>query len=108
MTADVISMRDKLTGEERALRARMTAFALTFPSMRYALGVEPWDALELDAWGSGPRSHGERVTAQFLLNVWDPSTEWKCGRFDLMEALRIWDPEHHKAFLRWAAAPWWP
>ena len=108
MTANVIAMKEKLTEEEQALRARMTAFALTFPAMRYALGVEPWDALELDAWGSGPRSHGERVTAQFLLNVWDPSTEWKCGRFDLMEALRIWDPEHHKAFLRWAAAPWWP
>ncbi len=56
---------------------------------------EPWDAVELDVWGNGPRSYGERVTAQFLLKVWDPSTDWKCGRFDLTEALRIWDAEHH-------------
>jgi hypothetical protein len=108
MPADVISIKDKLTEEEKALRARMTKFAQTFPSMRYALGVKPWDALELDTWGNGPCSHGERVTAQFLLNVWDPSTEWKCGRFDLMEALRIWDEAHHKAFLQWATDPWWP
>jgi hypothetical protein len=108
MTADVISMKDKLTEEERALRARMTAFAQTFPSMRYASGIEPWDALQLDAWGNGLRSHGERVTAQFLLAVWDPSTDWKRGRFDLMEALRIWDAQHHKAFLKWAVDPWWP
>ncbi len=108
MNDDVISLQDELTEEEKALRARMTAFALTFPSMRYALGVKPWDAVELDAWASGPRSHGERATAQFLLAVWDPSTDWKCGRFDLMEALRIWDSGHHQAFLQWAAKPWWP
>ena len=108
MTANVIPMRDELTKEERALRARMTAFALTFHSMRYALGVEPWDAVELDTWANGPRSHGERVAAQFLLAVWDPSTDWQCGRFDLMEALRIWDESHHKAFLAWARDPWWP
>ncbi len=107
MTENVISLKEKLT-EEEALRARMTAFALTFHSMHYASGVEPWDAVELETWASGPRSHGERVTAQFLLNVWDPSTEWRCGRFDLMEALRIWDAEHHKAFLRWVTDPWWP
>ena len=108
MNHNVISMQDELTEEERALRVRMTAFAMTFPSMRYAFGVKPWDAVERDAWGNGPRSHGERVTAQFLLDVWDPSTDWKCGRFDLMEALRIWDPGHHQAFLRWVADPWWP
>ena len=108
MTADVISMKEKLTEEERSLRARMAAFAVTFPSMRYASGVEPWDAVELDAWGNGPCSHGKRVTAQFLLNVWDPSTDWKCGRFDLMEALNVWPPSHREPFLRWASDPWWP
>lgn len=103
MTADVIPM-----SEGAALGARMTAFALTFPSMGYAAGIKPWDADEFDAWGSGPRSHGERVAAQFLLAVWDPSCEWKCGRFDLMEALRVWDEAHHRAFVKWASNPWWP
>ncbi len=54
MTANVKSMNDELTEEEQALRARMTAFALTFHSMHYALGVKPWDAVELDAWANGP------------------------------------------------------
>jgi hypothetical protein len=64
MTADVISMKDKLTEEEKAVRARMTALARTFPSTGYCRrGIEPWNALELDAWGNRPRSHGERVTA---------------------------------------------
>jgi hypothetical protein len=50
-------------------RQKMTAFARTFPSIRNAAGVEPWDALKLDAWVSGPSSHGERVTVQFVLAV---------------------------------------
>src|SRR5579864_8660260 len=64
-------LQDELTEEEQALRARMTAIALTFPSMGYALGVKPWDALELDEWGSGPHSHGKRVAARFGLPVAD-------------------------------------
>ncbi|MFO0888251.1 MAG: hypothetical protein U0790_03785 [Isosphaeraceae bacterium] len=103
MTADVIPK-----SEGAALGARMAAFALTFPSMRYASGVKPWDAERLDAWADGSRSHGELVTARFLLTVWDPATDWKCGRFDLMDALRVWDPTHHAVFLRWAREPWWP
>jgi hypothetical protein len=99
---------ETMTEAEVRLRQKMTAFAQTFPTMRYASGVEPWDALKLDTWGNGPRSHGERVAAQFLLNVWDQSTDWKSGRFDLMEALRIWDTEHHRAFLNWVSDPWWP
>jgi hypothetical protein len=87
---------------------KMTAFARTFPSMRHALGIDPWDAEELASWSKGPLSHGERVTAWFLLSVWDPVVAWDLDPFDLMEALRIWDPAHHQAFLRWAAKPWWP
>ncbi len=49
MTADVISMKHELTKEKQALRARMTAFGLTFPSVRYASGVEPWNAVELES-----------------------------------------------------------
>lgn len=50
----------------------------------------------------------ERVTAQFLLAVWDPSATWQAGRFDLMEALNQWPPSHRGPFVRWAANPWWP
>lgn len=86
----------------------MTAFARTFPSMRNASGVDPWRAEVLDAWAKGPASHGERVTARFLLSVWGPVVAWKLDPFDVMEALQIWDPSHRGALLRWAADPWWP
>jgi len=93
---------------EQETREKMTDFVRTFPTMRDVPGVDPWDAEELQAWAQGPRSHGERVTARFLLSVWDPLLAWQLDPFDLMEALRIWDPGHHQAFLRWAADPWWP
>ena len=94
--------------DEERTRPKMTAFARTFPTMRNADGVDPWDAERLEAWAKGPLSHGERVTARFLLSVWDPAHAWQLDPFDLMEALKIWDPAHHEAFLRWAADPWWP
>lgn len=87
---------------------KMTRFAETFPCVRKADGIEPWNSLALDRWAQGPISHAERVTARFLLAVWDPGGQWKSEPFDLMEALRIWDAAHHQAFLKWAADPWWP
>jgi len=48
------------------------------------------------------------MTASFILTVWDPSTEWEAGRFDVMEALRLWDLDHRAPFLKWAMNPWWP
>jgi hypothetical protein len=94
--------------EDYELREKMTVFAETFPSVRNAFGIHPFDADEFNRWAQGPVSHGERVTARFLLAVWDPVIEWEAGKFDLMEALRIWDPPHREAFLAWASDPWWP
>ncbi len=87
----------------------MTALALTFPSMAKASDVRLWDAGLLDRWASEtPVSPGELATARFLLAVWDPQHAWWSGRFDLMEAIRAWDPAHRGAFLVWAGDPWWP
>ena len=70
--------------------------------------LRPWDANRFDARAAeSGLSHSERVTAQFLLAIWNPNAEWRSGRFDLMEALRIWDFEHRAAFLAWANDPWW-
>jgi hypothetical protein len=90
------------------LGERMTELARAFPSMRGGRGIDPWDPADLNRWAVGTASHGERVTARFLLSVWDPSTEWEAGRFDVMEALRVWDLRHRDAFLKWALDPWWP
>ena len=90
------------------LADQMTDLARGFPSMRGAPGVEPWDPGELNRWAAGPASSGERHAARFLLSVWDPATGWEAGRFDVLEALRIWDVTDRAAFLEWAADPWWP
>ena len=91
------------------LEERMTAFALSFPSTAKASGVKLWDANLFDRWAAEtPVSPGELVTAQFLLAVWDPNNLWRCGRFDLMKALRLWDERHTVPFLDWAREPWWP
>jgi hypothetical protein len=67
-----------------------------------------WNALAFDDWAVSGISYGERIAAQFLLAVWDPNEEWKCGKFDVMTALRKWDDDHLGAFIVWAKDPWWP
>lgn len=87
---------------------RMRLFAQEFSCLWNAPGIRPWKPLVLDEWAaSGVPSHGELCTARFVLSVWNPDEEWKSGRFDLMEALRCWDAQHHQAFLSWASNPWW-
>lgn len=91
------------------LNIRMTAFAQSFPSTLKAAGVALWDANTFDRWAAEiPVSHGELVTARFLLAVWDPEYAWLCGKFNVMEALKVWDEQHRAAFLAWVRDPWWP
>jgi hypothetical protein len=79
-----------------------------FPGLWKAPGVSPWDAVALDEWAaSGGPSHGERCAAQFLLAVWNPDERWRSGKFDVMEALRVFDAQHHRALIEWALNPWW-
>jgi hypothetical protein len=87
---------------------RIESLALNFPCLRDAPGAAPWDADKLDEWvASGVPSHGEKCTARFLLAIWNPDYEWKSPKFDLMDALSVWDSAHHAAFLEWARKPWW-
>ena len=86
--------------DDDELAAKMTAIARTFPCLRGAPGVSPWEPTELNRWACGPASHGGRVTAQFLLAVWDRTVDWEAGRFDVMEALQVWPPSHSGPFFR--------
>lgn len=101
---------------------RLWRLAAAFPCMAPLLRVEEdwqwWRAEAIDAWAADAPIHetwpsirvptpAQRVTTRFLLAVWDPTTEWKSGKFHLMEALWVWDERHHAAFLRWAERPWW-
>ena len=87
------------------MRRKMEALAETFPSMRGVSAVKPWDADLLDHWAR-TASHGERATALFLLTVWNRYDPWESGKWDAVDALLIWDDLHRKAFVKWAAAPW--
>ena len=81
---------------------RIEALADSFPCLRNAVGIQSWNANRLAAWAKGPISHGQRVTASTHRAATRCSGEaWPCGRFDLMEAHAVWDPERRTAFLDW-------
>lgn len=87
----------------------MTALAASFPTLRDARGVSPWEPERLEAWLlSGAPGHGARCAGRFVLSVWNSYHEWSSGRFDLHEALGCWDEQHRRAFLAWSSRPWWP
>lgn len=89
----------------------MTILAKTFPSLTPGVpGIEPREQQILHEWvKTGVACHGARCSADFLLFVWNPydDTPW-AGSFRLDEALKTWDQEHRRAFLAWAAKPFWP
>ena len=96
----------QLTGADKT-----SLLALSFPelSRRAAHAILPFDALVLNKWArSGAPGHGGLCAARFVLSVWDPRQKWTSGRFDMHEALSIWDDEHRKAFMTWVQNPWWP
>ena len=97
--------------------------AMLFPSLRLAPGLRPWNVDEFLRWAtSGVLSHGEVLAAKFVLAVWNPSTDWEgfareeeileddehFARFDLFEAMKVWDPEHRDAALKWIERPFFP
>lgn len=101
----------------------MTRLARLFPSLRYADGIEPWDSLTLLRWGLSGKSHGEALAAKFVLSVWNSTTDWEeiardheiitepdrhFSRFDIYEAMGVWDHEHVTAMLAWLQLPFWP
>ena len=97
--------------ESERRQVRMTLLAETFPTLRGAPGVDPWEPHELNRWAAGPRSPGERLAARFVLNLWSGGNDvedWECGPFEVFEALARWDDEHRRAFATWALNPWWP
>ena len=88
---------------------QMSRLARQFPTLRQAAGTAPWDPDKLDAWACGPVPSGAAVhAARFLLSVWDNRRQWRCGCFDLIEAIRTWDDDHATALRAWIGKPWLP
>lgn len=130
---DEQSVRDfvRSSEESAARRARwpsdtreaMTVLAESFPTLKGSPGVRPWDEGAFLAWlCTDGHSHGRLVAAQFILSVWNPSTDWAehakdveklsypehAKRFDLLEAIGIFDRKHTAALIAWIDAPFWP
>lgn len=92
-----------------------------FPALERADGLDPWEVVGFMRWACSGKSHGEIVTARFVLGVWNPQTDWvkqarldgiehgaALKRFDFHEAMVVWDRKNREAFLEWAADPFWP
>jgi len=85
---------------------RVTALALTFPTLNRADGVVPFDAKAFARWARGPtRSDAARHAARFVLRTYN--TSFPCKPFDVVAAMVVWDRQHREAFLAWARDPWW-
>jgi len=115
---------------------RMTKLCHTFPTLSHKKipGIYPWKPEELDEWAcSGVPSHGALFAARFVLAVWSGragkvgkprripedkafngdwrfpvDTAWRCGPFDVVDALGTWDAAHREAFIDWVRDPMWP
>jgi hypothetical protein len=49
-----------------------------------------------------------RASARFVLDVWDSHKPTRAARFDLMEAMRVWDDDHRQALDVWVNCPNYP
>jgi hypothetical protein len=110
-------------------RERMRRLCRSFPCLLGAPGTAPWTMGQepegesnpfLEWMCSGP-SHGELLAGRFVLRVWNPSTDWTeqarlsglepgsaLVRFDVLEAMAVWDLRHQEAFRQWVDLPFWP
>lgn len=109
--------------EKESREPSILGLAVLFPSLRRAPGMRPWNVDKFLHWAaSGVLSHGEVLAAKFVLAVWNPSTDWEgiarekglleddehFTRFDLFEAMNVWDQEHRSAALTWIERPFFP
>jgi hypothetical protein len=96
-----------MAAEQLTSDIRIQNLARTFPCLRGAPGVAGlWNALALDGWAATVASSGETHSARFVLGVWNSHEKWRCGRFDLFDALGVWDHKHLEPFLAWVENPW--
>lgn len=107
---------------------RYVGLVLSFPVLEHnapGVSLEGIDLDLLDRWAShdkdpesikrildasrGPfPGDGAVEAARFVLNVWSSRHEWRCGRFDIFRAVRVWDHQQLNAFQQWADFPFRP
>ena len=86
----------------------LSALAESFPSLRGAPGVRPFQAEALSRWLGDSEDASTRAAVAFVLAVYD-APSWRARLpFDVVEALQRWDAAHSTAFMAWAERPWVP
>lgn len=92
--------------ESHEARDRWTKLAETFPTLRNAEHVDPWDAVEFDRHMSaaGRRGSASFYAAQLVLMAYDPCRAWDVGSFNVGKALNKWDSDHRTAFKNWVSS----
>lgn len=94
-----------MTHPEGTTEAQIIELAMAFPTLERQKATSEWRPDDLDTWAVSGASHGEKLAVQFVLSVWNQWEEWKCGRFDVIEAYGVWDDKHWAAFRSWAEKP---
>jgi hypothetical protein len=110
--------RKEVSDAERpALIARLERLALSFPTLRKAPGVKPWNEEQFetwvheqakragDAWEKDQKAAARAAHAGlFLLSLVD-----RLGGpgFELALAMASWNEAHRDAFRAWVADPFW-
>lgn len=114
---------ENTTGPTRPLRNstdRISGFARSFPSLRNAAGLTPWDPEVFARWATNSCDDPAALhAARFVLqNVWGHINDIDAlarqlglsgappfQPFDVSAALDAWDEEHREAFMRWTHSP---
>ena len=74
--------------------------ALKFSSLNDAPGLMPWSPNQLDEWAADLGRDKQAVHAvRYILEKWNPSFDWECGKFNAHTALECWDRSHRLIFL---------
>ena len=64
--------------------------------------------VKFDEYVATTGGSGATCAAAFLLEIWNGSVDWKCGKFSLSRAIGCWDEHQLAAFQAWAKEPWLP
>jgi hypothetical protein len=91
--------------------AQILELIASFPCLRNK--VRHYQPIQFDAdhfWKLfAGASHGERLCALFILNIWNPGYAVSQGwRFDLFEFIGCADGGNRSALIAWMENPFWP
>lgn len=86
----------------------MDALVRSFPSLerrgtRWKTGNCDWDNCRNFKKAMRGMSHGEKCAAKFCLSVYNHMEH----KFDMQDAVGVWDAEHRAVLVQWLMDPWW-